>query len=560
MAIYDILNNEIINTEFSDDGQVLFYINYDGNEVPSKVNKETCEGQGYIYYPDGSDCYVTPKITDIDGFNIMLNPEGQSGAIFDVPDLEQECKLVLNFNTLILVDINEAEDLTEELEGLTLSASINEIGSGNGYLNSVSEVTFFDLTNENRNAQLSKINSGLKIYNSNDPLNRDNAILNTKINQYKNSISLTDTPNSNFMSGWLSVNINIDTPELLDKVYNKEVNISIKSSKINKYSILVDNIKLTRDCLDELPLEDDCPVFNLSRVVDDKKSWVSRDDSHVRTFDLPMRDTKYDVNGDDRLVINSKEIDLVINPSKLEDNRLLEFVKENSCMLSPKLGATEGHESVDLIPLITIDIDDIETTEELMELLIDVKSRKVASRYSTIDLLKHRYKNSLDHCGVENNSVGEEYIENIIETIGGFWTDIIEQVVPATTIWGMSYKSSSSFVGDNKFIYKRGTLIPCEEIGDIDVLSSSKGTISGDSIIEITDITDRTNSIIPETCDNIKVLQLNDSSEFLGTVNIVGDPNSNNTITEIITDPCTPENGGDFNECDFDSKDLHTPR
>ena len=43
------------------------------------------------------------------------------------------------------------------------------------------------------------------------------------------------------------------------------------------------------------------------------------------------------------------------------------------------------------------------------------------------------------------------------------WTDIIEQVVPATTIWGSVKIYSNTIFDQQKFKYKNGSLFICDD-------------------------------------------------------------------------------------------------
>lgn len=90
--------------------------------------------------------------------------------------------------------------------------------------------------------------------------------------------------------------------------------------------------------------------------------------------------------------------------------------------------------------------------------LIDAKSRQVISGYPLLSLFYQQYKNS-GKCGDFTNRLDYDSVFEIMDLIGDYWTDVIEQVVPATTIWDGCQNSGkvyrNSVFDQNKFPYKR---------------------------------------------------------------------------------------------------------
>jgi len=186
-----------------------------------------------------------------------------------------------------------------------------------------------------------------------------------------------------------------------------------------------------------------------------------KDVLYMREFDLERRITTYNINHEN-LSINTKEVDLAINPAQAIENDVVNTVVNNDCILGPLTGVTgaTSHEYIDLRPLITTEVIN---NDDLISMLIDVKNRKTINGYPTLDLVYYRYLNADVRCsGSTSNTLNSDSINQFIELIGTYWLDLLEQIVPATTIWGSSLTNSDSGVfngggsGTNKFVYRKG--------------------------------------------------------------------------------------------------------
>jgi hypothetical protein len=81
------------------------------------------------------------------------------------------------------------------------------------------------------------------------------------------------------------------------------------------------------------------PGFHLERIIDNKKSWIKNSTRINREFNIAnnegqniIRKTDYDVN-DERLVINTKEIDLDINIASAIENDVQCYINDNLGLL-----------------------------------------------------------------------------------------------------------------------------------------------------------------------------------------------------------------------------------
>ena len=132
------------------------------------------------------------------------------------------------------------------------------------------------------------------------------------------------------------------------------------------------------------------------------------------------------------------------------------------------------------------DINVKETFDDLiLSNLIDAKSRQVISNYPMLQLFYQLY--------LKSNSCGKDFtgkltyndLFNFMDKIGDYWLDLLEQVVPATTIWegcdnsGKLYRNT--IFDQNKYQYRRYTLnyndrLDCELSGISENVIASAST------------------------------------------------------------------------------------
>jgi hypothetical protein len=94
--------------------------------------------------------------------------------------------------------------------------------------------------------------------------------------------------------------------------------------------------------------------------------------------------------------------------------------------------------------------------------LIDVKSRQTISDYPTLRLFYQLYLTA-NNCGEElSGKLTYNNLFEFMDKIGDYWLDLLEQVVPATTIWEGCDNSGKIFrntiFDQNKFNYKKYNL------------------------------------------------------------------------------------------------------
>ena len=202
--------------------------------------------------------------------------------------------------------------------------------------------------------------------------------------------------------------------------------------------------------------------------------------------------------------------------------------------------------------LLTTDLTEIDTVLEfgsvLSNELIDVKSRQTISGYPTLRMLYDRYNlHALDYCDVDSSRFDYFDMDNFGKSVGDYWIGLIEQVVPATTIWGSTYTYKNTIFDQQKYKYRQNNLYLCDNPS----VNFPFSAISKDSSVSVetfnltlteintgNTITTVSKELTTRNCGGVWIMQNTCNPEFLGTVRIIGRTGTNNptTINEIPTE------------------------
>jgi len=342
---------------------------------------------------------------------------------------------------------------------------------------------------------------------------------------------------STFNSSWLHFSTTITDPNTILEIVNEEITFGIIISYDNpscEYCFMIDNIEMNQICEKTEKTEfvvTKCPSFELRRVIDNKKSWMTISSGHTREFDLTDRDTYYKTSHY-KSVVNSKEIDLTVDPASAIENDVYNYTELYPCILSGNSGQTNYME------LMSTNWDEINTIDEFRWIitseLIDVKSRKVLSGYPVLKSIYERYLSPSDYgcTGITSNAYTYCELISFSKLLGVFWIDLIEQVIPSTTIWGSVYTYRNSIFDSQKFRYKRYTTNYCvPTVSDCGYNSGS--TTVANVIIE--DLSKEVNNLYPEcfiasaplkSCNYIETIDYHHGCEYFGKVVIINGINS----------------------------------
>lgn len=557
------------------DGSVsVFVADEAGNTAPYFLTMECCnlisaDSSPYTYNIDSQECRWTETsdvCSIIDTFKIILNPLGNDGVMFSNNEAET-CNLEINFDYLFNVKCEDLVGKTEacfsavnSLESLNVFLTLETVNNDNT-LTTVFEAPLFNIgtgnlykhitTNENSGYMICTTDSSTcdalilgeaqtgtctgvqeNIINGLAPqaLLVDNIVLNS-------SNVLNYLSANTFNSNWLSYSKIIDDKQTLDLIGNKKIKLSIKIKDLTCINpcILVDKIKLNRVCKKTERSDifvNKSPGFDLLRIVDNKKSWVSKEDRVNREHDLTLRETDYDLNHY-KLAINTKEVDLGITGSNAIENDVWCYIQDNSCLLES---------IVNINSLLTTPISGITNFDEFKEIitseLIDVKNRKSISAYPTLRLIYDRYLNSF--CGTGSNNFNYLTMDTFAGLIGTYWVDLIEQVIPSTTIWGSTFIYSNSMFDRQKYEYKTHSLFTCTSSASTETNIGEDLTVSVSNTIYSFDESGNTLSPVVEVCDGVYVKQWECGSEFIGSISIIGSASNpcDNSVDSSVLSEC----------------------
>lgn len=343
---------------------------------------------------------------------------------------------------------------------------------------------------------------------------------------------------STFYSQWLHQSTIIDASttynsnNVLSEIANEYISFGIEIEYDNancEYCLLMDKIEMNQSCevIDKTEVVvNRCPSFEMRRVVDNKKSWVNITTGHTRNFDLTDRDTYYKTISH-KAVVNSKEIDLEVSAAHAIELDVFSYSDTYPCILSGTTGQTNYYS------LMSTDLDDINTTDEFVYAinteLIDSKSRKVISGYPVLRAIYERYLSPSNYGCTGTTSNGYTYCDLIQfgNLLGTYWIDLIEQVIPSTTIWDSVYRYGNTVFDAHKFKYKKYSTRYCTS--NTNPCTFSSGQTSQVNVV-IEDLSKQVGNEYPDcfianniesTCDYLQTWDYSDSCEYQGNVVII---------------------------------------
>ena len=208
--------------------------------------------------------------------------------------------------------------------------------------------------------------------------------------------------------------------------------------------------------------------FELEKTIDNKKSWTQNTSDLRKNADGNF-DAYYEVS-DDRLVMNVKNVDLFLNPGQALAYDVWALSNQENYPI-PFTGLANPYPTTGNTDWTVIDPkpqlkDFFEFAQTFWTNLINVRNRQVAtdgktSGYPTLQSIFWRYLTSLQDVGIETNNFNYINMLSYINGIGDFWVRLVEQFIPATTLWNTGTRFENSIFHRQKFIYRpqRGCIL-----------------------------------------------------------------------------------------------------
>jgi hypothetical protein len=202
--------------------------------------------------------------------------------------------------------------------------------------------------------------------------------------------------------------------------------------------------------------------FKLTKIVDNNKSWLE-EDNRIRVSTNADYNAYYYVDNE-KLVMNVKNVDLFLNPAQ----GLVYDVWDQSRRYDypiPESGLTVGYPVPGGVDWTFIKPEPkkktfFEFSQTFWENMINVRNRQYISDgktggYPTLQSIWWKYIESEETVGLPNNKYTYQKLIDYVDGIGPYWMKLVEQMVPATTIWNTGVRMENSVLHKQKFVYRR---------------------------------------------------------------------------------------------------------
>lgn len=214
--------------------------------------------------------------------------------------------------------------------------------------------------------------------------------------------------------------------------------------------------------------------FNIRQTIDNNKSWVDDEVGNRSNLDGQYNALYYTES--ENLVINVKNIDLFLNPSQglLYDvwymskqynypipNEGLNYVKPTYCDPNPTtIYPNKGGVDNTVINPKPNNKTFFEFAQTFWKNTINVRNRQFAtdggtSGYPTLQSIYFRYLQSEKDEGIKNDNFTYKTMIEYVNGMGDYWIRLVEQMIPASTIWNSGVKLENSIFHRQKFIWRR---------------------------------------------------------------------------------------------------------
>ncbi len=222
--------------------------------------------------------------------------------------------------------------------------------------------------------------------------------------------------------------------------------------------------------------------FKLTRVIDNKKSWLRTQQGLRRNSDGGFNSYYYTYN--EKLVLNVKNIDLFLNPAQGLAYDVW-VMSNNYDYPIPQSGMTSPYPAPYGVDWTVIDpkpksLTFFEFAQTFWKNMINVRNRQFITDgktggYPTLQSIWWSYLNSGSAINVPNDNFTYQNMIDYVVGIGDYWIRLVEQMIPATTIWNGGFKYENSPFHRDKFVWRRQAgcqiipipCIPCELTGPI---------------------------------------------------------------------------------------------
>jgi len=202
--------------------------------------------------------------------------------------------------------------------------------------------------------------------------------------------------------------------------------------------------------------------YKLRKVTDNNKSWLENDDK-IRVSNEGGYDAYYFADNE-KLVLNVKNIDLFLNPSQGMAYDVWTQSRRYDYPI-PESGLTVGYPVPGGVDWTYINPEPKKKTffefyQTFWQNMINVRNRQFITDgktggYPTLQSIWWKYIQSEETVGLPNNKYTYQKLIDYVNGINPYWMKLVEQMIPATTIWNTGTKLENSIFQRQKFVYRR---------------------------------------------------------------------------------------------------------
>ena len=202
--------------------------------------------------------------------------------------------------------------------------------------------------------------------------------------------------------------------------------------------------------------------FGLTRTYDNNKSWTDNELGLRRNTEAGYN--AYYVVDNEKLVLNAKNIDLGLNMGQGIIYDIWDMSKKYNYPF-PSTGLTSPYPYPEGIDWTVINPKPKEKTffefaQTFYRNMINVRNRQTITDgkgggYPTLQSVYWKYLNSEESVGIPSNKYTYQKMIDFTNGIGDYWMKLIEQMIPASTIWMGGQKMENNVLQRQKVVWRR---------------------------------------------------------------------------------------------------------
>jgi hypothetical protein len=195
--------------------------------------------------------------------------------------------------------------------------------------------------------------------------------------------------------------------------------------------------------------------YNLTSIKDNLKSWA-QDTTGTRKSSGAFN-SYYNVS-DERLVLNRKNIELYLNMGQGLEYDIWDMSRKYNYPI-PSTGLTSPYPTPGGIDWTVIDPKPKQKTffefaQTFYKNMINVRNRQTSHGYPTLESLYWKYLTSESTVNIPSNKYTYQKMIDFTNGIGDYWIRLVEQVIPASTLWSGGQKMVNSVFHRQNHVYR----------------------------------------------------------------------------------------------------------